>query len=373
MIRNRKKDSLANNTLTSNNHVAQSIDPTKYQHRPSDEHTFHSSTSSSLPYNTPTRSTTNAGRTMSRSTKYRAQASLPHNTGHIVNPANALFTSTNMPTNVSPHYNYPQDNSTFMYSMMNHNPSTWSSTNLLSQQAPSVQQQAPLVQQHASSIQQQVPTDSQQVPTDSQQVPTDSQQVPLDQTQVSLDQTQVSLNQIQSSLEKTQVSTDSKQEVTTNEAIETETKQPARTEPVHSHTLVNYHVTGGKGWQRVIGYSRATDIQPIQTIKHGMLYAISFSHSGIGTIPKCAIYICKNRMNSEAPSDESEHVVSVIRIENDINGAHSFTLFPGEVLNLNPETEIIWEASDSEFERGDRVSIYAENLSGSNIELYIEY
>lgn len=141
-------------------------------------------------------------------------------------------------------------------------------------------------------------------------------------------------------------------------------------------SLVSYHISGSKGWQRVGGYIQGTDVQPIQAIKSGIIYGLSFSHSGLGSIPSGIIYICKNadilntpqNVPSNIPLETDPSVLAIIRIKTEITDATNFTLLPNERTE-----KVIWESKSNVVNRGDQLSIYAEDLSSSNIELYLEY
>jgi hypothetical protein len=136
----------------------------------------------------------------------------------------------------------------------------------------------------------------------------------------------------------------------------------------YRNSLFHYNITGGKGWQRICGYIRGTDLQPIQIIKDGNLYGFNISHSGMGVIPVGSIYICKNNKENNIPSNDSKSVIGIIHIKNEINKPFNKTLMPDETFE-----DISWESRSVELTRDDHISIYAENLSGSNIGIYIEY
>lgn len=153
-------------------------------------------------------------------------------------------------------------------------------------------------------------------------------------------------------------------------ALEPVVKAP---EPIaKTSSLVSYHIAGRKGWQRVGGYIQGTDVQPIQAIKSGIIYGLSFSHSGLGSIPSGIIYICKNadisNTLSNIPLETDSSVLAIIRIKTEITDATNFTLLPNERTE-----KVIWESKSNVVNRGDQLSIYAEDLSSSNIELYLEY
>jgi len=140
-------------------------------------------------------------------------------------------------------------------------------------------------------------------------------------------------------------------------------------------SLTHHNINGGKGWQRVFGYNQGTDIQPIQIIKSSIIYGITFSHSGIGIIPAGDIYIYKNILNSESKSDNSEYIIGVINISNDISNPCSFTILPGESNIVSEGIIVKWEnhqGNNHKLERSDRISLYGINLLGANIGLYIE-
>jgi len=133
-------------------------------------------------------------------------------------------------------------------------------------------------------------------------------------------------------------------------------------------SLIHYNIIGGKGWQRIFGYMRGTDIQPIQIIQDSKLYGISLSHSGIGTIPIGSIYICKNRETDYVPTDNDNYIIGIIRVKNEI--VKPINKF---IRSNEQDKELFWEIRSNVLKRNDRISIYAENISGSNLEIFIEY
>lgn len=139
-----------------------------------------------------------------------------------------------------------------------------------------------------------------------------------------------------------------------------------------SISLVHYHITGGKGWQRIYGYVRGTEVQPIQIIRPGTICAISMSHSGIGSLPAGSISICKNidisALDANSPISDNPSVIGTIRINAELTQAVNFTLTPDEITK-----QASWESKNIQLDKDDRLSLYADNLSGMNIEVYIEY
>ena len=133
-----------------------------------------------------------------------------------------------------------------------------------------------------------------------------------------------------------------------------------------STTLVHYHITGGKGWQRLFGYSRGTDIQPIQIINPATIYRVCISHSGIGSIPVGSAYLCKNMVTGVVPTAETEAVVGIIHFHSEILKPINIILKPGD-----KHDDITWETKSVQLAEGDQLSMYSDNLSGSNIELYL--
>jgi hypothetical protein len=299
------------------------------------------------------------------------------NTGNIIDPSSAQ--SGNNYTQPQIHYLSPQIISP---SQAISPPSEVLPT--LSQVVPTLSQVVPISSQVVPTSSQIVPISSQVVPTSSQIVPTSSQVVPISSQVVPTSSQVVPIS--------SQVVPTSSQVVneTLSEDVETLTRKvdPYGVTTIEDseddnetdiHTsLSHYHVAGGKGWQRIFGYNRGTDIQPLCIMRSGLLYGISFTHSGIGVIPPSSLYICKNIERSTIPTDNEPFVIGIIHIDGMINNACAFTLMPEEELSLVNDVKISWiprYSSDNELwlKRGDRISIYAENLSGANIELYVEY
>lgn len=134
-------------------------------------------------------------------------------------------------------------------------------------------------------------------------------------------------------------------------------------------SLTHYNIAGGKGWQRSFGYVRGTEVQPIQMIRAGILCAVSLSHSGLGSIPVGSVFICKNRNgNTATPTDVDDSVIGIIRIKRELHQATDFILSPNESTDT-----ATWESRTNHFVAKDRLNLYAENLSGANMELYVEY
>jgi len=153
------------------------------------------------------------------------------------------------------------------------------------------------------------------------------------------------------------------------EATQTVITQPIiQPQVVHLISLTHYHITGGKGWQKIFGYVKGTDVQPIQAIKSGVIQGISFSHSGIDPIPSGPFFICKN-VNPETPiSETNPSVMAIIQLKSEIANTTNFTLVPNENIE-----QVSWESKSVQFKRNDKLSVYGENLTGANIELYVEY
>ena len=140
-----------------------------------------------------------------------------------------------------------------------------------------------------------------------------------------------------------------------------------------TRSLTHYHISGGKGWQRIYGYVRGTDMQPIQMIKGGVIYGISISYSGIGSISQCSIFLCKNMdrdVNLDVPDENTESVIGVIKLKEEatLTKSINFTLMPDE-----DNKYALWKSQTVQVNRNDCLSLYAENLSGVNLEFYIEY
>lgn len=151
--------------------------------------------------------------------------------------------------------------------------------------------------------------------------------------------------------------------------------------------LIKYHLCGSPGWQRIFGNDRATNIQPIQLIQSGQIYAMAFSHAGTGIIPAGSIYLCKNidpsfhvEGSSNSPGaligafdPEKErllgpYVVGTITLNHKIESAFNFTLYPGEHTSY-----AFWKVIPHQLTRSDRLSIYAPNLTGASLDLYLTY
>lgn len=135
-----------------------------------------------------------------------------------------------------------------------------------------------------------------------------------------------------------------------------------------STSLVHYHIIGGKGWQRIFGYTRGTNLQPIIIMKSSILYGLSISHSGIGSIQPGAIFLCQNNIDIHDNSPESsESIIAIIKIKTELTIATNFILFPNED-NEFASWELI--GNTMKINKGDKISLYANNLSGANLELY---
>jgi hypothetical protein len=133
-----------------------------------------------------------------------------------------------------------------------------------------------------------------------------------------------------------------------------------------SVTVVHYSFIGGKGWQRLVGYSKGSDCQPITCLMEGRILGITVTHSGIGRIAPTHINICTNVKEGEIPADRT--INSVLVLTNELTNAQSVTAFDGDDAD-----ELIWQSQGVFLQRRDQISLYADNLIGANIELYIEY
>ena len=132
-------------------------------------------------------------------------------------------------------------------------------------------------------------------------------------------------------------------------------------------SLVHYNIIGSKSWQRIHGYLLPTDVQPIQVIGKSSIFAVSISYSGIGSLLPSSIYIYRNSLGPVFnPTDNN--IIGIIRIKTEITKASSFSLFPSETTDI-----ATWESKTVILSKYDLISVYADNLSGANLELYIKY
>jgi hypothetical protein len=96
----------------------------------------------------------------------------------------------------------------------------------------------------------------------------------------------------------------------------------------------------------------------------------------MGTIEAGRIYICKNvdpNLWAQTPESGREallqsYLIGSISLSTRIEAAVTFTILPGEVLPLR---QISWESTPHTLNRDDRISIYAPNLSGAVLDLYV--
>ena len=267
-----------------------------------------------------------------------------------------------------------------------------------------------------SSLPSSIVTTPTSVPIASTSVPTASTSVPIASTSVPTASTPITETITQTPLipepiiptETTSQSETASEIIPTNLEIENRPNEKRREicEPVNT-SLIRYHFAGGKGWQRIFGYGRGTDIQPIRIIRDSRIYGLSFSSSGIGIIPAGSITIHKNMRPCK---NAAESIISNITISDDIVKPSGFVIFPGETIMIEDNIKINWvikapiksedltsesEVVNSEddhkhgyrrsphlaeipedlnaLDRGDCVSIQADNILGANIELFIEY
>jgi len=134
--------------------------------------------------------------------------------------------------------------------------------------------------------------------------------------------------------------------------------------------LIRYHLCGSIGWQRIFGNDRGTDVQPIQLIKTAKFYGLTFSHGGLSPIPSGNIFICKNIPPTNDIETIKRNAIGIITLSQNLDGPISFIMEPGDVLSL---PMIDWVQSDLVGSKGDKISIYADNLVGVTLELYMAY
>jgi hypothetical protein len=134
---------------------------------------------------------------------------------------------------------------------------------------------------------------------------------------------------------------------------------------LNTGSLIRYHINGDRGWQHIHGYNRSTDVNPIQILGRSTLHFICISC--FKNIPEGYIYICKNITSRDVLDIES--TISMISIHEDILAPINITIMPGETV-----CNISWiNSQSSDLERNDTISIYADNIAGCDIDLYIRY
>ena len=146
---------------------------------------------------------------------------------------------------------------------------------------------------------------------------------------------------------------------------------PSQVEGTRGQSLLHYHVVGGVGWQRLMGYRKGMNLQPLEIMKGGVLYGMVFSYGGTEPIETDVIYVCKN-IGYDVPNAGSKGVIAMINISSQIVGPCSFTLLAGESI-LVQEARIVWSPLDHVLVRSDKVSIYSKNLTGVDLEWYVTY
>jgi hypothetical protein len=139
-------------------------------------------------------------------------------------------------------------------------------------------------------------------------------------------------------------------------------------------SLIHYHISGGKGWQHVAGYRSSTDIQPLRVIRDGDIYGMSFVHSGLEPIPASSIFICKNGTGdgSKIIDERAVTVLAEIVISDNLSDSVNFTILHGEEVKVSDTVIVKWNSQSSLVNRNDCISVYAENLSGADIEFFIK-
>lgn len=136
-------------------------------------------------------------------------------------------------------------------------------------------------------------------------------------------------------------------------------------------SLVNYHIIGSHGWQRINGYRKGMNYQPLLIMRRCRLYGLVFSYAGVDHIQPITLYILKNFTN-DIPTPESNSVVGILTISEPINSPLMFTIGIAESIEVDNHT-IAWKNISDTYERNDKLSLYCDNLDGVNLEIYFEF
>jgi hypothetical protein len=135
--------------------------------------------------------------------------------------------------------------------------------------------------------------------------------------------------------------------------------------------LVHYHITSGRGWYKLAGYQKGTDVAPIIAVRSGSLHSIRFSASSM--VKNENYYICKNIGPKEIINESSPKVMGYLKINGDISVNVNFVIDPNHEVNIGNRCKISWISNSLKLERGDRIGLFCRGMTNVDIEIYVEY